>query len=375
MNKIYLDSNSTALLDPFVKDYLIACLSKPLGNPSSFHSFGQEAKALLTSSRKAVANYLKVKSEQVIFTSGGSEGADLCLRGFLSRKPNPHVITSNVEHPCVHETLADLAKKGAEVTYVPVNREGQVAPSMVQEAIRPSTALITIMAANNETGVMNDIEAIGRIAEQAGIPLVVDGVSWLGKEKVVCYPGISAMFFSGHKIHAPQGVGFVYIKDKKKIEPKIKNASQEFGLRGGTENMLGILGVAAAVKRLSENEEAFLSHIRHLRDYFEEQLLQIPQVRLNGSGPRVVNTTNATFENCEGESLLIALDRRGVAASLGSACSSGALEPSRVLLNMGLSPDQARRSLRFSFSRLNTFEETRLAVQIIMECVREYRKQ
>jgi cysteine desulfurase len=375
LKKIYLDNNATTFLDPVIKNYLIEILANPIGNPSSYHFYGQQAKGLLSQARKTIAHYLKVKGEQIIFTSGGTEGADLCLQGFLEDKPSAHVITSNVEHPCVFETLEEFRKKGGGVSFLPVDGEGRVHPFEVKKAINPSTVLISIMAVNNETGVMNDIGAISEIARTAQVPLVVDGVAWLGKEKISCYPGISAMFFSGHKVHALQGTGFVYLKDKKKIKSRIKGGPQELGMRGGTENMLGILSLAEAVRLLEEKEASMLAHIKSLRDHFESELLRLPSVSLNGRGNRAVNTSNLTFDKWDGEALLMELDAKGIAASLGSACASGALEPSRVLINMGLSQEKARRSLRFSLSRLNTFEEIEQAVNIIKRMCQESHRQ
>jgi cysteine desulfurase len=367
MKRIYLDNNATTFLDPRVAEAIRDVLSQPVGNPSSPHAFGQAMKSLLSEARRGVAEYLKVKQDQIVFTSGGSEGAVLALQGlFLSKQPG-HIITSNIEHACVYEILERLRNDGAEVSYLPTGLKGAINVEDVAKAIRPETKLITIMGANNETGVINDIEAIAKLAEQHSIPFVVDGVALLGKENFSLPRGVTAMFFSGHKIHAPQGVGFVM--SKKKLKSHILGGSQEFGMRGGTENMLGIVGLAKAISLLRSEQPARIAHMRRLRDHFEQALLKLPGVRVNGTSLRVSNTSNLAFEGIDGETLLIALDQAGVAASLGSACSSGAIETSRVLLQMGIPLARARSSLRFSFSSLNTMEEVEAAIAIITQTI------
>lgn len=365
--KIYLDSNATGLLDPRVVETLKSSLDLTLGNPSSPHSFGQAAKGFISQARRIVANFLKVPQAQVIFTSGGSEGASLAIRGLLKDEENsPHIISSNIEHACVFETLEALKAKGAEITYLPAGLKGAIELNDLENAITPRTKMICLMAVNNETGVKTDLEGISKIAERHRIPLVVDGVAWLGKETIVIPSGVTAIFFSGHKIHAPQGVGFVILRTKK-LTPQILGGSQEFGLRGGTENMLGILGLSKAISLLQEEQAVYIPQIAALRDHFENEVLKLPGVSVNGSGPRVCNTTNLAFEGMDGETFLIALDQKGVFASLGSACSSGSIEPSRILLSMGIPLSKARASLRFSFSRLNSMEEVNRAIEIIKE--------
>lgn len=362
--RIYFDNNATTPLDPEVIKTIQMALDQQLFNPSSPHQFGQSAKGFLSDARRTISDFFKLKQNQIIFTSGGSEGASLCLRGFGKQS---HIIASTIEHACVYETLEDLKKDGAEITYLPVGLTGCVNPQDIEAAIRPNTSLITIMAANNETGVINDINSIGTIATKHKIPFVVDGVAILGKEQFTIPEGVSAMFFSGHKVHAPQGVGFVCVKPRLKLKPIILGGSQEFGMRGGTENMLGIISLAKAIYMLNPQD---IEKIRELRDKLESALLQLPGVSLNGTGSRVSNTTNLCFSKMDGEALLVALDQAGIAVSLGSACSSGAIEPSRVLLNMGLSVPQARSSLRFSLSRLNTADEVDRAIEIIRKIYR-----
>lgn len=363
----YFDNNATAFLDPRIQAAIAEL--PPIGNPSSTHSFGQAAKAILANARREVAGYLNVKQSQIIFTSGGSEGAFTCIRGFLKKICNTHIISSCIEHPCVYETLEALKKEGAKVTYLPVGLKGFVDPDDLKRAITPETSLITIMAVNNETGVKQDIKALASLAKTHKIPFISDGVALLGKEVFEIPEGVSAMFFSGHKIHALQGSGFIYLGFNQKLLPSILGGSQEFKMRGGTENMVGIFSLGKAIALLKEEGVLAIQKMESIRNYFENTLLTLPGVKVNGTGPRICNTSNLCFENADAESLFIALDQAGIAVSLGSACSSGAIEPSRVLLEMGLSLSEARSSLRFSFSRMNTMEEIEKAVQAIKNCL------
>jgi cysteine desulfurase len=366
---MYFDNNATTLIDPEVKLSLDEALKLPFGNPSSSHALGQRAKAILSESRRHIASFLKVKQAQIIFTSGGSEGASLCIQGLISKPQNAHIITSEIEHPCVYDTIQRLASEGAHVTYLPVGLSGAIDIHDLKKAITPQTTAIVLMAANNETGVKQDLHGISSLAEQHRIPLIVDGVSYLGKENIVIPSGVSAMFFSGHKIHAPQGIGFVYIKQGVRLTPQILGGSQEFGMRGGTENMLGIIALSKAIQILAEKGTPAIEHMQAMRDRLENAFLELPGVKVNGSGPRICNTTNLSFGGKDGEALLIALDQAGIYVSLGSACSSGALEPSRVLLKMGIPLSEARSSLRFSLSRFNTMEEIGKAIAIIKSLI------
>lgn len=366
---IYLDSNATGLLDPRVIQALKEAMEEPLANPSSPHSFGQAAKGRLSEARRKVASFLKVPQSQVIFTSGGSEGAHLLIRGFLKGRQQPHIISSNIEHPCVYETLQ--ATDESNITYLPAGLKGAIKLSDLESAITPQTSLICLMAVNNETGVKMDVDGAAEIAMRKKVPLIIDGVAWLGKEAISLPQGISGIFFSGHKIHAPQGVGFALLRSKKNFSSDVLGGGQEFGLRGGTENQLGIIGLAKAISLLDEQD---IPKIRAMRDAFEKEMLKLPGVSVNGTGERICNTTNLAFEGIDGETFLIALDQKGVLASLGSACSSGSIEPSRILLNMGVPMKKARSSVRFSFSRLNTMEEVMRAVAIILEVHRRMRQ-
>lgn len=367
---MYFDNNATALSDLRISLAISQSLEKPFGNPSSHHLYGQSAKAILSEARRQIASYLNVKQSQIIFTSGGSEGAFLSIRGIVKDPSTAHIISSEIEHACVYETLEQLKKEGSKVTYLPVGLSGAVNPKDLESAITPNTTAIVLMAANNETGVKQDVASFSAIAERNRIPLIVDGVSLLGKDKVVISSGVSAMFFSGHKIHALQGVGFLYLKNSTHFKPQITGGSQEFGIRGGTENMLGIISLSKAIHILKEEGDLKIEHMAKLRDHLEAALLKLPGVKINGTAPRICNTTNLSFGNNDGESLLISLDQAGIAVSLGSACSSGAIEPSRILLKMGVPLSEARASIRFSFSRLNTMAEIEKAIIIINKLLR-----
>lgn len=345
--KAYFDNNATTPIDPRVAEAIIAAMQLP-GNPSSIHSVGREARQALIRARQTVANHFSVSPQEIIFTSGGTESANLLIKGH----PNQgHIISTDVEHSCVYNILKDCHN----ATLIKVGDYGAPTPRSVEAAIRPDTTLIVLMAVNNETGAKTDIQAIAEIAQKRGITLIVDAVAQLGKEPLQMHPGISSMFFSAHKIHGPKGVGCLILKRGTKIIPQIIGGAHESNLRAGTENLPGIIGFAKALEIL---ESSHIQHMQKLRDYFEGEIRKhFPQSKINASAPRVCNTSNISFTGLDGESLLFALDMRGIAVSHGSACSSGALEPSRILLNMGIDQAAARSSIRFSFSRNNTEAE------------------
>lgn len=355
----YFDANASTPLHPQVIEAIENELSFGLSNPSSPHKEGQQARGRLDSARRSVATFFKVKPHEVIFTSSGTESLNFLIHSALS-KSKGKILTSECEHSCVYELL----KKNPQANFI----KGVPTLEKVQEAFTEDTSLIVLMAVNNETGVKTDIEAIAQFALLKKIPFIVDGVALLGKEPVVFYEGVSAMGFSSHKIHAPPGLGCVIVHPSFKLVPFIVGGAQEFGLRGGTENMLAIRGFAKGIELL---DDAIYKQLKELRDYFEHELLKlIPQAKINGQEfARSSNVSNVLFPDVDGETLLMRLDHAGIRCSLGSACTSGALEPSRVLLSMGLSYKEAKSSLRFSFSRLNTKEEIDLALPIIAELV------
>jgi cysteine desulfurase len=367
MQRIYLDNNATTGVDPRVLEAMLPELSSIPANPSSIHFFGQEARNKLLKARQLVAGYLGVRAQEIIFTSGGTESLNILLRQGVG-----HVITSNAEHSAVYNTLQSLKN---EVSYLEAGSWGAVLPEQVKRAIQPNTRLIVLFAVNAETGVKTDIEAIGKIAQEANIPFIVDGVALLGKEPFVMHEGVSGMAFSGHKLHAPKGVGLAFIRSSFKVTPLLTGGDQESTRRAGTENLAGIIGLAKAIELLQTELPFATERMRNLRDHFEKELqLKLGGVQINGEGPRVVNTSNLSFTGVDGETLLLSLDMAGISASHGSACASGALEPSRILSMMGFSKDRARSSLRFTLSRWTTLEEIERAIHIISEYVTKLRR-
>lgn len=360
--RIYLDNNATTPIDPTVLKLLIDDQSHHFGNPSSTHSFGREAKARLTQARDTVAKYLGVRPTEIIFNSGATEGLNALLRGYLQAKPG-HVITSDVEHSCVYTTLKSLSHP---TTFLKAGLHGAITPEAVRDAIQADTRLVTLMAINNETGVRTDLAPIAELCLNRNIPFIVDGVALLGKDTIDLHPGITAMCFSGHKLHAPKGIGFSFIRSQLKFPSIQTGGEQEHLRRGGTENLSGIIALAEAVKLLPAVLPEAALRMQALRDRFEQEIInRLPFVTINGTGPRIANTSNLAFGEHDGESLLMKMDMMGLAASHGSACSSGALEPSRVLLNMGIPLKKARSSIRFSLSRFTTEEEITRAIEIV----------
>lgn len=371
---IYLDNNSTTPLDPRILNAMIADWQGAFGNPSSIHSFGQEVRNRLTKARRSIASYLQVKPNEIIFTSSGTESSNMVIKGIFEEKPSGHIITSTVEHSCVYSTIRYLERLGCSVTYLSPGLDGAVTAEDVQNAIRSDTRLIALMAVNNETGVKTDFEKIAQIAFEKGIPFFVDGVALLGKEPFYLPKGVSAMSFSAHKLHGPKGIGACYIKSQLKLNPLLLGGGQEYERRGGTENIFGIIGFAEAFHILENELLESSRRMAVLRDRLEKGIQSyLPDVIVNGIGPRVVNTSNLSFLGVDGESLLMNLDLSGVAVSHGSACSSGAIEPSRILLNMGISPDRAKRAIRFSLSRFTTQEEIDRTIEIVVDLVKKMR--
>lgn len=357
MKHIYLDNNATTAIDPRVLD----AMREDNGpyNPSSVHFYGQKARQLLGRSRDSIAAYFKVKPHELLFTSGATEALNMILRGLPQ---SGHVITSNVEHSAIYNTLQQLP--GFQVSYLHAGLRGAVQPEAIAAAITPQTRLIILTAANNETGVKIDLEAIAKIAKSHNIPFVVDAVALLGKEEFQIPAGVSAMVFSGHKIHAPKGIGLAFLRDGFKVKPLLTGGDQEFSKRAGTENLSGILGLAKAIEILKEELPASIERMRFLT----ERLIQgVGSIVINGEAERVCNTVNLSFPGLSGEELLMNLDLAGIAASHGSACSSGALEPSRILIQMGIPHAVARSSIRFSLSRFTTQEEIDYAIKVINE--------
>lgn len=361
---MYFDNNATTALDPLVFEAMCIDLQGPPANPSSVHHLGQRAKALLAQAREETASFFSASREEIFFTSGGTEG----VNSLLYSLPIPgHLITTNIEHSCLYNTSLSLEKKGLSVTYVPVDQSGAPSPEAIQAAIRPDTKAIFLSAANTETGVRLAFEEIAQIAFTHRIPFFLDAVAFAGKEPLILHPGISACVISGHKFHGPKGVGAVFLRKKTPFPPLFLGGAQESGKRAGTENLPGILGLAKALSILKKNQKEITAHILSLRLHFESSLRKaFPDLVIHGEGARISSTSNLSFPGVDGETLLLRLDAAGICASHGSACSSGGLEPSRVLVNMGLDRSQVRGALRFSFGRMNTLAEVDQAISFLI---------
>ncbi|MFN0065471.1 MAG: cysteine desulfurase family protein [Chlamydiales bacterium] len=347
---IYLDNNATTALDRRVLEAMHAVsINKYLGNISSPHSYGQKARHLFLQAKKEILTFLNALDHDILFTSGATEGLNTIIQSVPDKA---HIVTSSLEHAAVLESC----KSKSRVTYLdPKSGRGSIAPEQIEQALLPDTALIVCMAANNETGVLSDIVAIAQLAEQRGIPFLVDGVSILGKGSISIPQGVSAICFSAHKIHGPQGMGCIVYKKGMKIRPLICGGAQQRGLRAGTENLSAIVGFAKALELASRDLEETVARMELLRNRLE---LSLGNVVVHGKDePRVCNTSNIAFRGRDGETLLMQLDLAGVAVSYGAACASQSLQLSHVLQNMHVAPDLIRSSLRFSLSRETTLEE------------------
>jgi cysteine desulfurase len=356
---------------------MVPCFLENFGNASSIHTFGQEARAAVEESRRALADLLGADTREIVFTSGGTESDNTALWGIFRSgyKPGNHIITTKIEHPAILATCKALQSAGGEITYVPVDASGRVDPAAVAGAIRDTTVLISVMHANNETGMIQPIEEISALARERGIVMHTDAVQSVGKIPIkVRELGADLLSLSGHKIHAPKGIGVLYIRKGTKLVPFMTGGSHERKRRAGTENVPGIVGLGAAARLAVERLPEMATRIAALRDRLEAHVLSdIPGVRVNGSGARLPNITNLSFKNLEGEAAVIALDLEGVAASTGSACSSGSLEPSHVLIAMGLRPQVVQGSLRFSLCCHNTDAEIDRAVETLKNVTKRLR--
>jgi cysteine desulfurase len=375
MRRVYLDNNATTPVLPEVLEAMRPCFGEHFGNASSIHHHGQETRAAVESARESVAALLGCRASEVVFTSGGTEADNLAIFGLT--RSGDHVITSTIEHHAVLNACKHLAAKVCEVTYIPVDGRGLVDPADVKRAVRPNTKLITIILANNETGVVQPVAEIGKIATEADIYFHTDAVQAAGKIAIdVNKIGCDLLTISGHKFHGPQGVGALYVRKGTQLEPMLYGGSHERSRRAGTENVPGIVGLGKAAElAVAGFERGDDLKMAVARDHLERELLSIEATGLNGEGaPRVPNTTNIYFDSIAGEALVIALDLKGLAVSTGAACSSGAIEPSHVLLAMGLGPDRAKASIRFSLGKQNTAEDVDFALGLIPETVGRLRE-
>ena len=374
---IYLDYNATTPVDREVLDAMLPYFSGIFGNASSIHSTGQRGRAAVDAARESVATLLGATPSEIVFTCGGTEADNLALFGVLapSIRPRKHMVTTAIEHHAVLNSAEALEKGGVDVTYVPAGRDGIVDPDEISEAIRPETVLISVMLANNETGTLQPIEEIGRIAAEEDIYFHCDAVQAAGKLPLdVNRLGVDLLSISAHKIYGPKGVGALYVRTGTELEPIFHGGHHERDRRPGTENVPGIVGLGKAADLAIKNLMFDAVRVAALRDKFESALLSLPGVHVNGDPHhRVANTCNLSFDAAGGEALVIALDLQGISCSTGAACSSGAVAPSHVLTAIGLSPDRARSSLRFSLGRPTTSEEIDRAIEIIPAVVERLR--
>ena len=376
MLRIYLDNNATTPVLPEVLEAMRPYFGEHFGNASSIHHHGQETRAAIERARDSVASLLGCQAAEIVFTSGGTEGDNLAIAGLTSA--GDHIITSSIEHHAVLLTCKHLEEAGCEVTCVPVDGRGLVDPDDVQHALRPNTKLISIMMANNETGVLQPVEEIGKIAAEADVYFHTDAVQAAGKVPIdVNRIGCDALSISGHKMHAPQGVGALYVRKATKLQPLFYGGRHERSRRAGTENVPGIVALGKAAELAMQGfERGDDKKMSALRDRLQQGLLaQVEESGVNGLGaPRVPNTSNIYFDQIEGESMVIALDLKGLAVSTGAACSSGAIEASHVLTAMGLPSDRARASIRFSLGKQNTADDIDLALALVLETVARLRE-
>ena len=376
MHRIYLDNNATTPVLPEVFEAMRPYFGDQFGNASSIHHHGQQTRAAVEDARESVAALLGCRASEIVFTSGGTEADNLAIAGLVGA--GDHVITSSIEHHAVLLACKHLEEMGAEVTVLPVDGRSLVDPADVRRALRPNTKLISIMMANNETGVLQPVEEIGRIAAEAGITFHTDAVQAAAKVAIdVNRIGCHLLSLSGHKIHAPQGVGALYVRKGTRLQPLFYGGRHERSRRAGTENVPGIVGLGKAAQfakaALDRGDDEKMAA---MRDRLQQGILaQVDEAGVNGDGAaRVPNTANIHFDHIDGEALVIALDLKGVAVSTGAACSSGAIEPSHVLIAMGLRTDQARASIRFSLGKQTVAEDIDFALALVPETVARLRE-
>ena len=375
---IYLDNNATTPLEPRVAEKMISFLKEHFGNPSSLYPIGREVKEMIEEAREEIAKVIGANKNEIIFTGSGTEADNFALRGILDAYPNKNeIITSSIEHPAIMSTCQYLEKKGFKVTYLPVDEYGVVDLNVLEDSITDKTALISIMHANNEIGTIQPIEEISKIARRKGVLLHTDAVQTLGKIEVnVDKLGVDLLSISAHKIYGPKGVGALYIRKGVKISPLIYGGHQERLLRAGTENTIGIIGFGEAAKIIREKGNKDLKRIEKLANMLKEGIEKnIPKVKFNGHPEkRVKSTLNFSFIGLEGEAILLALATKGIYVSTGSACSEGSEETSHVLSAIGLRPEIARSSIRFSLGRFNTEEDIKVVLKELPEIIAKLRE-
>ena len=376
--KIYLDNNATTRLDDDAFNAMIPFFKEEYGNAFSLHLFGRETGKAVSESRKVIADLLGVIPEEIIFTGSGTEGDNLAIRGVARAYKNrgKHIIVSSIEHPGVRNTCKDLEKEGFEITVLNVDKNGVVDLEQLKSAIKDETILISVMHANNETGVIQPIEEIGKIAKENKILFHVDAVQSMGKLPIDPKGmGIDLLVFTAHKFYGPKGVGALYVRNGVRLGKVITGGGQERKLRPGTTNTPLIVGMAKALEKAYVEREEENKRVGALRDYFEEEILKrIPEIVINGKNvPRLPGTSSVTFKYVEGESILLSLSMKGIAVSSGSACSSDELQASHVLLAMGIPEEFAHGTIRFSLGKYNTKEEIDYTIEAVTEVIGKLR--
>ena len=378
MMKVYLDHNATAPLDPQVLEAMMPYLREEFGNASSIHQWGRRARAALEDSRAKIATLLGAEKDCVVFTGGGTEADNLAIKGvaWANQEKGKHIVTSTVEHHAVLHTCEFLAKQGFEITFLPVDGKGRLDPEDLRKAIRPDTILITLMHANNETGILFPLREFGQIAREKKVFFHTDAIQTFCKVPLnVEEDHVDLLSLSAHKIYGPKGVGALYIRKGTKMVAILHGGSQQRKRRPGTENVAGAVGFSRAAELLFADQEKEGDRLAALRDQLQRNLVErIPQVLLNGDPDhRLPGTLNMSFKFVEGESLILSLDMEGIAVSSGSACTSGSLEPSHVLLAMGIPHEVCHGSLRFSLGRGTTKEQIDYVLEVLPRIVARLR--
>ncbi|MGL4867360.1 MAG: cysteine desulfurase family protein [Cetobacterium sp.] len=376
--RVYLDNNATTKMDPKVLEAMMPFLTEEYGNAFSMHIFGRETGVAVSEAREKIATLLKVKPEEIIFTGSGTESDNIAVRGIAKAYKNRgnHIITSSIEHPAIKNTFKDLEQDGYRVTFLPVDENGVVSIKALEESITDDTILISIMHANNEVGTIEPIKEISEIAKQNKILLHIDAVQTVGKIPV--FPkelGADLVTFSAHKFYGPKGVGALYIRQGVRVAKIITGGGQEKKLRPGTTNTPGVVGMAKALELAYSNMEIEIKKEEELRNYFETEISKkIPEVVINAqSVKRLPGTSSITFKYLEGESILLSLSYLGIAVSSGSACSSDELQASHVLLAMGIEPEFAHGTIRFSLGKYNTKEEIDYTIEQVIKVITKLR--
>lgn len=378
MRTIYMDNNATTRVDPEVVAEMTPFFSERYGNPSSMHDFGGDVGREIERARERVAACIGAEQpSEVVFTSCGTESDNTAIRSALaSRRGRKRVVTTRVEHPAVLNVARQLEREGYDVTYLPVDRDGLLDLDLLRSKMDADVALVSVMAANNETGVLFPVEEIGRIAHEHDALFHTDAVQAVGKVPVDLSGGaVDMLALSGHKLHAPKGIGALYVRRGLRFRPFLLGGHQERGRRGGTENVPGIVALGKAAELATRHLEDERTRVRGLRDRLEEGLLRVPDTRLNGDrARRLPGTTNISFKNVEGEAILLMLNQQGICASSGSACTSGTLEPSHVLRAMGVPFNFAHGSVRLSLGRFNTDEDVDRVLEVMPPLVARLRE-